>query len=135
MNSRDLERMLSIFWLSLFRWRCSKCSFGWMNFREDEKNMRELFFLGFWLERGESRKLAGLGVFFVDSLKCSLQNVEKAGEENQEKKTDKKNSSLGFLFYFIVFFYSFSVLFLLIYFGSFGLCTSLFLSNFLLLLL
>ena len=22
MNSRDLERMLSIFWLSLFRWRC-----------------------------------------------------------------------------------------------------------------
>ena len=48
MNSRDLERMLSIFWLSLFRWRCSKCSFGWMNFREDEKKMRELFFFFFF---------------------------------------------------------------------------------------
>ena len=56
MNNRDLDRMLSIFWLSLFRWRCSKCSFGWMNFRKDEKKMREIFFFFFGFLVGERRE-------------------------------------------------------------------------------
>ena len=64
----------------------AKGSFSWMDFREEEKEMRELLLLLFWFFgwREESRKLAGSGCFFRGFIKIFfLQNEKTIGEENQ----------------------------------------------------